>query len=91
MQMPDGQQVASNLGNDFVSLNNGSISARSDMLIANQYVKSPNWETVSGVAGLGLSMQLNNILEVAFNNNQISTPSYTLSCNASGQSYLYYN
>ena len=91
MQMPDGQQVASNLASDLVTINNGSITARSDMLIANQYVKSQNWQIVSGVAGLGLSMQLNNILEVAFNNNQISTPSYTLSCNASGQSYLYYN
>ena len=91
MQMPDGQQVASNLASDLVTINNGSITARSDMLIANQYVKSQNWQIVSGVAGLGLSMQLNNILEVAFNNNQISTPAYTLSCNASGQSYLYYN
>lgn len=60
------------------------------MLVVSQYVPNEYSQVISGVAGLGLSLQYPNMFEIAYINDLINTPSYTISM-TNNQPSLYYN
>lgn len=60
------------------------------MLLVSQSVPNEYSQVISGIAGLGLSLQVHNMFEIAYINDLISTPSYTFSMTSS-QPSIYYN